>query len=145
MIPPDNPNENNQEEYHNEDYELNHITQNASRVAETDALIEPFLNGNRTYLTHYEWLILKQEDVRLRTFGAHFSASFLSPLTLAQAGFFYLGVADQVQCAFCRGVIGNWVRNDDPRREHLRLFPSCPFILGNFSIKYSQTVEINMR
>lgn len=87
-------------------------------------------NANRSFLTHQEWSILKRECVRLRTFDDRFSADFLSPLALAGAGFFYLGSADQVQCAFCRGVIGDWEVNDDPRREHLRLFPSCPFILG---------------
>ena len=100
-------------------------------------------NANRSFLTHQEWSILKRECVRLRTFDDRFSADFLSPLALAGAGFFYLGSADQVQCAFCRGVIGDWEVNDDPRREHLRLFPSCPFILGKsysfviISVNYS--------
>lgn len=78
-----------------------------------------------------EWIILKREDIRLRTFSENFTASFLSPLALAKAGFFYVGFDDQVQCAFCRGVVRDWELNDDPNREHQRLFPSCPFILGN--------------
>jgi len=127
IIPPDNLQENRHIESHNE----NHITPDPNSFnAETRDHIQPFLNGNRSYLTHQEWSILKQEDLRLRTFDAQFSASFLSPLTLARAGFFYLGVADQVQCVFCRGVIGNWEVNDDPCREHLRHFPTCPFMLG---------------
>ncbi|XP_046450026.1 baculoviral IAP repeat-containing protein 7-B-like isoform X2 [Daphnia pulex] len=77
-----------------------------------------------------EWITLRREDIRLRTFNEHFSATFLSPLLLAKAGFFYVGVDDQVQCAFCRGVVRDWEINDDPRREHQRLFPSCAFILG---------------
>ena len=80
-----------------------------------------------------EWIILKREDIRLRTFNEHFSATFLSPLLLAKAGFFYMGVDDQVQCAFCRGVVRDWEINDDPKREHQRLFPSCAFILGMFN------------
>ena len=84
-------------------------------------------------LSHEEWQILKREDVRLRTFDQNFSATFLNPSTLAAVGFFYLGVADHVQCAFCRGVIADWEVNDDPRTEHLRLFPNCPFVLGNFT------------
>jgi hypothetical protein len=82
-----------------------------------------------------EWITLRREDIRLRTFNEHFSATFLSPLLLAKAGFFYVGVDDQVQCAFCRGVVRDWEINDDPRREHQRLFPSCAFILG-WSVKF---------
>ncbi|XP_045029942.1 baculoviral IAP repeat-containing protein 7-like isoform X1 [Daphnia magna] len=77
-----------------------------------------------------EWIVLKREDIRLRTFNEHFSATFLNPLALAKAGFFYVGVDDQVQCAFCRGVVKDWEVDDDPVREHQRLFPSCPFVLG---------------
>ena len=86
--------------------------------------------SSRSFLSHQDWAILKREDVRLRTFDERFTATFLSPLVLAQTGFFYLGVADVVQCAFCRGVVKDWEMNDDPRQEHRRLFPSCAFILG---------------
>lgn len=77
-----------------------------------------------------EWIVLKREDIRLRTFNEHFSATFLNPLALAKAGFFYVGVDDQVQCAFCRGMVKGWEVDDDPVREHQRLFPPCPFVLG---------------
>lgn len=79
----------------------------------------------------HEWLILKREDIRLRTYDETFTSTFMSPLLLAKAGFFYVGVDDQVQCAFCRGVVRDWERSDDPKQEHQRLFPSCPFVLGN--------------
>ena len=85
---------------------------------------------SRSYLTHQEWLLLRREEVRLRSFDQRYTATFLSPQSLAEAGFFYLGVADQVQCAFCRGVVRDWEANDVPRQEHQRLFPSCPFMLG---------------
>lgn len=83
-----------------------------------------------------EWIILKREDIRLRTFDENFSATFLNPLALAKAGFFYVGIDDQVQCAFCRGVVRDWEINDDPKEEHQRLFPTCAFILGKLDSKY---------
>ena len=95
-------------------------------------------SSTRSFLTHQELSVLKREDVRLRTYDERFSASFMSPLSLAQAGFFYLGVEDQVQCVFCRGVIGQWEINDNPMSEHERFFPSCPFVLGN-----NLVVEVN--
>jgi hypothetical protein len=89
-----------------------------------------------------EWIFLKREDFRLRTFNEHFSATFLSPLLLAKAGFFYAGIDDQVQCAFCRGVVRDWEINDDPKREHQRLFPSCAFILGWFILICNENLSL---
>jgi len=44
----------------------------------------------------------------------------------------------QVQCAFCRGVAGEWEEGDVPLNEHQRHFPRCPFIsnlpVGNIPI-----------
>jgi hypothetical protein len=56
--------------------------------------------------------------------------SFLSPRILADAGFFYLGTADLVECAFCSITMCKWELNDDPMTEHRRHAPNCPFFLG---------------
>lgn len=78
----------------------------------------------------HDWLSLRSEETRLTTYDTHFPSPFPLPSELAKAGFFYLGVADHVQCVFCRGVIKDWEINDDPHCEHERLFPNCPFVLG---------------
>ncbi|KPM06453.1 baculoviral IAP repeat-containing protein 3-like protein [Sarcoptes scabiei] len=57
--------------------------------------------------------------------------NIISPSLLAKAGFFYLR-DDAVQCAFCRGVLRNWNKDDSPMQEHERHFPDCPFIMGKF-------------
>lgn len=54
----------------------------------------------------------------------------VSPVQLAEAGFFYTLESDRVQCAFCRGVIRNWKRGEIPILEHAKHYGSCPFILG---------------
>lgn len=49
---------------------------------------------------------------------------------LAKAGFFYAFNEDNVHCAFCRGQVCRWDRDDDPMSEHARHFTTCPFIMG---------------
>lgn len=64
--------------------------------------------------TYYDW-----------SYGHCQSAS-----ALAAAGFFFTGVEDKTQCAFCRGVLRSWESTDNPLEEHERHFPSCQFVLG---------------
>lgn len=64
---------------------------------------------------------------RLRTYRS-WPISFISPEQLAQAGFYYLNVADQVKCAFCDGIIGQWEVDDQPLLEHKKFFPECPIV-----------------
>ncbi|ELT89195.1 hypothetical protein CAPTEDRAFT_97699 [Capitella teleta] len=59
------------------------------------------------------------------TYGHRQSAN-----ALAEAGFFFTGVQDHTQCAFCRGVLHSWESTDNPWEEHKKHFPSCPFVLG---------------
>lgn len=72
---------------------------------------------------------LKREVVRFRTFQ-NWTSSAMQPNILAKAGFFYFNDMDRVQCAFCLGIIGQWVCTDDPFVDHKRHFPRCSFILG---------------
>ncbi|XP_061394548.1 death-associated inhibitor of apoptosis 2 [Musca vetustissima] len=50
----------------------------------------------------------------------------ISPESLAKAGFFYLNRSDQVMCAWCKGVIAQWEKQDNAFQEHRRFFPGCP-------------------
>lgn len=70
---------------------------------------------------------LKIIENRLSTFLG-WPLDFITPEQLAQAGFYYLNVADQVKCAFCGGIIGQWERNDQPLQEHRKFFPDCPIV-----------------
>ena len=109
-------------------------TLSANQPSPRQGIADPSQGHTRSYLSHHDWLLLRREEVRLRSFDQRFTATSPNPLALAAAGFFYLGVADQVQCAFCRGVVRDWEPQDEPRQEHRRLFPSCPFILGMLSL-----------
>lgn len=74
---------------------------------------------------------MKSEQQRLNTFtgqAPQWPVSFIKPEDCAKAGFFFLRDGDKVQCAFCRGVAGEWEPGDDPIAEHKRHFPRCPFM-----------------
>lgn len=70
---------------------------------------------------------LKIIENRLQTYS-NWPLDFITPEQLAQAGFYYLNIADQVKCAFCGGIIGQWEVNDQPLLEHRKFFPDCPIV-----------------
>lgn len=73
-----------------------------------------------------------EEDVRIRSFGTSWPASApVRPRQLAQAGLYYLGEADRVQCFCCGGMLAGWEPGDEAWNEHSRHFPNCFFILGH--------------
>jgi len=72
--------------------------------------------------------LLRHEAARLTTFTNFPTNSPVTPAALAKAGFFYKGPNDRVQCAFCRGLLRNWVPGDEPITEHRRHMPHCPFV-----------------
>ncbi|XP_028316309.1 E3 ubiquitin-protein ligase XIAP [Gouania willdenowi] len=71
------------------------------------------------------------EEVRLKTFSSWPSNAPIRARDLAQAGFYYLGMDDQVQCFCCSGRLGGWEPTDDAWGEHAKHFPNCFFILGH--------------
>jgi hypothetical protein len=72
---------------------------------------------------------LKKEIVRRKTFG-NWPQGVVSPGFLAKAGFFYFNKDDEVQCAFCLGIVKSWGAHDDPFVIHFSKFPRCRFIMG---------------
>lgn len=70
---------------------------------------------------------LKIVENRISTFSS-WPLDFISPEQLATAGFYYLNIADQVKCAFCGGIIGQWEIDDQPLLEHRKFFPDCPIV-----------------
>ncbi|KAI8481641.1 hypothetical protein Bbelb_406420 [Branchiostoma belcheri] len=71
---------------------------------------------------------LNTELHRIHTFYGWPESTPVRREHLAKFGFFYLGVRDKVECAFCGGVLHQWEEGDDPKREHERHYPHCPFI-----------------
>lgn len=64
----------------------------------------------------------------MRTFRDWPPALKQQPLELADAGFYYIGLSDQVKCFYCDGGLRNWQPEDDPWVEHARWFSKCVFV-----------------
>ncbi|KAM3836227.1 putative inhibitor of apoptosis isoform 1-T2 [Vipera latastei] len=71
--------------------------------------------------------MMSTEESRLLTFKT-WPLAFLSPSSLAKAGFYYVGPADKVACFACGGQLSNWEPKDNAMSEHQRHFPNCPFV-----------------
>ncbi|NXS92879.1 XIAP ligase, partial [Jacana jacana] len=70
------------------------------------------------------------EETRLKSFHNWPLNSQLTPNELANAGFYYTGVGDQVACFCCGGKLKHWEPSDRAWSEHKRHFPKCFFVLG---------------
>ncbi|XP_035788000.1 death-associated inhibitor of apoptosis 2-like [Anopheles albimanus] len=67
-------------------------------------------------------------DARMRSFENWTAGHVQDPGRLAEAGFYYLGEADEVRCFHCDGGLRLWLADDDPWFEHARCFPLCRFL-----------------
>lgn len=74
---------------------------------------------------------MRNEEARLQTFSSWPSNAPVRPRDLAQAGLYYQGTRDQVQCFCCGGMLAGWEDGDTAWDEHSRHFPNCFFILGH--------------
>ncbi|KAM4886376.1 E3 ubiquitin-protein ligase XIAP isoform 4-T11 [Sylvia borin] len=70
------------------------------------------------------------EETRVKSFHNWPLNGQLTPQELANAGFYYTGVGDQVACFCCGGKLKNWEPSDRAWSEHKRHFPKCLFVLG---------------
>ncbi|XP_055959186.1 baculoviral IAP repeat-containing protein 3 [Patella vulgata] len=70
------------------------------------------------------------EEARLRTFQNWPRYLAVRPIELARVGFYHLGSADLVRCAFCGGVLRDWEEAESSVAEHWRYFSSCEFLRG---------------
>ncbi|KAH3736435.1 hypothetical protein DPMN_042998 [Dreissena polymorpha] len=46
---------------------------------------------------------------------------------LAEAGFWYTGMGDTVECYACAGQLTDWAFGSDPWKRHCLRYPNCPF------------------
>jgi hypothetical protein len=55
----------------------------------------------------------------------------VSPNILCDNGFYYMGMHDKVQCAFCGGVLSGWAKDDDVQQdESLSLYNEHSALYG---------------
>ena len=66
---------------------------------------------------------------RSKTFELWPPALKQKPNVMAEAGFIYLGLSDQVKCFYCDGGLKEWGEEDDPWVEHAGWFgKTCGFM-----------------
>ena len=79
--------------------------------------------------------LMVSEVERRRTFNAHWPIqSIVKAEDCAKEGFYYTGVADRVQCAFCGGIVRNWDRGDKPKVLHKNYFNYCKMVRSKYKI-----------
>ena len=81
------------------------------------------LNGYNTA----QKLKMSFEKFRLESF-INWPVPFISPKTLANNGFYYLGIGDRIRCNFCDIQIHEFKAEDIPSVEHQKFSPNCPFL-----------------
>lgn len=81
---------------------------------------------------------LQIEIGRLITYKDFPSTSPVYPTRLAQAGFFYTGEGDKVQCYSCGSTYQGWRMGDKPLVIHTSLKPDCPFIRSTSGLERDQ-------
>lgn len=77
-------------------------------------------------------------EARLRTYINWPVELIQTPEMLSEAGFYYVGIGDQVRCFHCDGGLRHWDPQDEPWVEHARWFPSCSYlriVKGNDFVK----------
>ena len=77
-------------------------------------------------------VILDRQDSFMDENWPHPDSDPLSPSinVLAEAGFFYLGLSDSVQCSACEIVLNGWrdMSEPDPWIQHAKTSPGCTFL-----------------
>ncbi|XP_066297349.1 putative inhibitor of apoptosis [Branchiostoma lanceolatum] len=84
---------------------------------------------------------MTDELARLRSFRLWPPSAPVSPLALAEAGFFYTYIADQVKCFWCDGGLKDWEPGDDPWEEHAKWYPQCEFLLQRKGEAFVRAVQ----
>ncbi|KAM6923759.1 E3 ubiquitin-protein ligase XIAP [Xenentodon cancila] len=74
---------------------------------------------------------MASEETRFDSFSSWPLNSPVRPRDLAQAGLYYLGQSDQVQCFCCGGKLNGWEVGDNAWDEHAKHFPNCYYVLGH--------------
>ena len=82
--------------------------------------------------------LMAESDKRFQTFSRWQHP--ISPREMTDAGFWYLGDGDRVQCFYCSGTLRNWQANENPWFEHAKWFPLCEFVLQKQSVEYVQKI-----
>ncbi|GFX62293.1 hypothetical protein TNCV_1234391 [Trichonephila clavipes] len=92
-----------------------HLLDPSNELTSPRPLTEGQLNLRKCYVAAFPQL--KSEEARYSTFGG-WPRLHVKVRELVEAGLFYLGEEDYVQCYWCAEKFGNWNNGLDPVLEH---------------------------
>jgi len=101
-----------------------------------------FLNLNHGIFDLKDYTV---EANRIKSFekGWPLSSTNQSPELLSDAGFYYLGIDDKVECFSCGGGLKDWEPEDIPWEIHALCYPKCRYVNLMKGEKYVSTINKN--
>lgn len=95
-----------------------------NEIQNTASLVEP--DSIPIYRPKFPNFQIEKE--RLSSFKEWPKSMKQTPEQMADAGFFYTGKSDVVQCFCCGGSLRDWLSEDDPWTEHAINFSGCAYL-----------------
>lgn len=103
------------------------------------------LRESPTYCNPLTTPHLEIEANRLRTFKEWPIQLKMKPIELSDAGFFYTGMGDRVQCYSCGGGVKDWEDDDVAWEQHALWYPNCDYMKLIKGQRYIEEVQANYR
>lgn len=101
----------------------------------------PMGNSSSNYFNPVTTPHLEIEANRLKTFKEWPINLKMRPAELSDAGFFYTGMGDRVQCFSCAGGLKNWEEDDVAWEQHALWYPNCDYLKLIRGQKYIDAVQ----
>nr|XP_054753923.1 baculoviral IAP repeat-containing protein 3-like [Lytechinus pictus] len=99
----------------------------------------PLANVHGKFKATYDLKNMRLEVKRLKTFKTWSKSCPIRPPPLAEAGFFYLGIFDRVECFSCRVQVDDWKKGQTAMGRHEEENSQCKMVnneeSGNITIK----------
>ena len=86
--------------------------------------------------------IYRKVSERLRSFDSSTCNWNVCVEKLSEAGFYFVGPRDKVQCSFCLGKLLDWQKGDSPMFEHFKHFPHCVIVCKNLNTIYQPLLSL---
>ncbi len=86
------------------------------------------VSPNKPTITRPEFPDMAVEAKRIESYSDWPKTIKQRPQQLSDAGFFYTGKGDRVQCFSCGGGLKDWEENDDPWEQHGMWYGQCEYL-----------------
>lgn len=106
-----------------------------------DTMNQMYSGSSPSYFNPVTTPHLEIEANRLRTFKEWPINLKMKPVELSDAGFFYTGMGDRVQCFSCGGGLKNWEDDDVAWEQHALWYPNCEYMKLIRGQKYIDAVQ----